>query len=93
LIRHDATAAPLNLRTLHALRWVAIAVELLLVLMGKRWFGNDVALGPALAICAGQAVLNGFSLWRLRRHGELAATELFVQLLIDLFALTAISGR
>jgi len=82
---------PLTLPRLHALRWIAIAVQVVLVVMAGRWFGGDVAIAPALAICALQAALNAASHWRLRRFGNLPDRELFFQLVVDAAALTGVA--
>jgi len=80
----------LSLRRLLTLRWIAICAQLGVALLTDRLFGTEVAIAPALAVCAAQALLNVVSI-RLWRSGRPITTRtLFAHLLIDVAALTTV---
>jgi two-component system sensor histidine kinase RegB len=79
-----------RLAQLVALRWVAIAAELGLVLLAGRWLGTTTAIEPVLAICTAQVGLNLASIAYGPRAGPARDGQLFAQLLFDVGALTAI---
>ena len=80
-----------DLRQIHTLRWIAIAVEVALVWFVGRWLGGSLALVPALSICAAQAAVNGLSLAWFNRRRRPVELELFFQLLLDVVALTGVA--
>jgi two-component system sensor histidine kinase RegB len=87
-----AVADPgLRLRRLVALRWVAVAAELSLVLLTREWLGAGTALGPVLAVCVAQLGLNLASIALGPRLPAASDRQLFALLLFDVAALTAIA--
>ena len=81
----------LGLRRLLVLRWIAIGAQVALVLLTSQLFAAQVAVAPALLVCAGQALLNLFSTLFLRPEHQVSSKTLFAQLLADIAALTAVA--
>ncbi len=80
-----------RLRRLVALRWVAVAAQLALVILTGQWLGAQAALLPVLAICTAQLGLNLASVAYGSRGAPVSDGQLFAQLLFDVAALTAIA--
>ncbi len=80
----------LQLHRLTLLRWFLVGGQLAAIALTVK--GLRVALPYELmgAICAGQALVNGATLWRLKRGAAVTTAQLFVQLCIDAGALAAL---
>jgi two-component system sensor histidine kinase RegB len=78
-------------RRLTAMRWIAIAIQLAFVLVLSLGLGAAIPLAPILGICALQALLNLPPLWRSVSAVASEPVSMFAQILIDIFALTAIA--
>jgi two-component system, sensor histidine kinase RegB len=78
-------------RRLMAMRWIAIAIQLAFVLVASAFFDAPISLEPVLAICALQSVLNLPALWRRVTVTASEPVVAFVQILIDVLALTGIA--
>jgi two-component system, sensor histidine kinase RegB len=92
----DAQAAlPLKVsastRRLMAVRWIAIAIQVVFVLADWGFFDAEISLSPVLAICALQAALNIPGLWRRVAAAVSEPLSAFAQMLVDVLALTAIT--
>ncbi len=79
-----------NLRRLYALRNVAVAGQAATVLTAVYGFGIALPVAPMAMIIAALAAFNVFTRWRLRRGSEIGTGEFFVQLLVDVGALTGL---
>jgi two-component system sensor histidine kinase RegB len=80
-----------RLRRLIALRWVAMAAELALVLLTRQWLGAANPVEPVLVVCAAQLGLNLATLAYSGPRASVSDLQLFGQLLFDVGALTAIA--
>ncbi|HEY4038470.1 MAG TPA: ATP-binding protein [Burkholderiaceae bacterium] len=78
-------------RRLTGMRWIAIAIQLTFVLIVSASLGAPIPLLPILAICVVQAVLNLPALWRSVSALIPEPASAFVQILIDVVALTGIA--
>jgi len=79
-----------NLRRLFALRNIAIAGQTLTVLGVHYGLGLGLPLLPLCFLISAQALLNLLTWWRLQGAPSVTERELFVQLLLDVSALTAL---
>jgi len=87
-----AAAEPgLRVLRLAALRWVAVAAQIALVLLTREWLGSGAALAPVGAICLGQVALNLLSIAGAARLGRAGDGPLFALLLLDVAALSGIA--
>jgi two-component system sensor histidine kinase RegB len=80
-----------RLRRIVALRWVAIAAEIALVLLTREWLGSGADLQQVLAVCTAQLGLNLASLAFGRSAPPASDRQLFAQLLFDVAALSLIA--
>jgi two-component system, sensor histidine kinase RegB len=78
-------------RRLIAMRWIAIAIQFAFVLVSDAAFGASIPLVPVALICALQAALNLPLLARRLFAGTSEATAAFVQMVVDVLALTGIA--
>jgi two-component system, sensor histidine kinase RegB len=78
-------------RRLAAMRWIAVSIQAAFVVIAYEAFGAPISLRSALAICALQAALNVQPLWRRVSAFACERVAAFVQLLIDVLALTSIT--
>lgn len=77
-----------NLLLLIYLRWIAVTGQVATILLTHFWFGISLPLPQMLAVVAFQIALNVISLHR-RAHGhDSSGTGLFLELLLDVAALT-----
>ena len=94
MLAHTKTQAfdPSNrLRRIVALRWVAIAAEIALVLLTREWLGSGADLQQVLAVCTAQLGLNLASIAFGRLAPPASDRQLFAQLLFDVAALSLIA--
>ena len=84
----DEIAKRKNLLLLVALRWIAVAGQIAAIFVVHAWLAIPLplmAMGYVLLFLVG---LNLVSLWMCRHRQSIGNTELFVTLLLDVFALT-----
>jgi len=82
---------PLSRKRLRGLRWITIAVELVLILLTDRLLGTKVDIYPAILICGAQALLNLVGLRWPAPEQRFGAVELLLQLSVDVAALTGVA--
>jgi len=94
---HDADAlAPeqlagrINLMQLVQLRWLAVAGQLLTIVVVQALLGIPLPLLPMLALLAGLVLFNGVCAWRARTARRVTQHELLAGLLVDLVVLTGL---
>jgi two-component system sensor histidine kinase RegB len=87
-LNHDATNKN-NLLLLVQLRWLAVCGQVITILVVGFGLGVDLPFLPMGLVLLGLVALNVFSLLRARSQSALTNTELFIQLLLDVAALTA----
>jgi two-component system sensor histidine kinase RegB len=78
------------LRRLVALRWWLLAGELAVVLSVPRLLGIPLPEAPMLVVIALQVLVNGLAARRCARASRLGDAELFVQILVDIVALSVL---
>lgn len=79
-----------NLRRLVAGRWIILAALVQLIMVVPGLLDIPVPQLPLLGIVAIAGLFNAFAQWRVIRSKAASACELFVQLLFDIGALTAV---
>ncbi len=83
--------AAINLRRLVALRAIALAGQLLAVWITSRWLAFELPLAALLAVIVAMAAINLLTVLRLRWYRRAVdERELFVHLVLDVVALTAL---
>ncbi|TPE65066.1 HAMP domain-containing histidine kinase [Sandaracinobacter neustonicus] len=83
----DADAGRRNMRLLLQLRWLAVAGQLLTILLVERVMGIELPVGALLLAPIGLAAINIGTLPVLYRRQDVSNTELTVALLVDVAAL------
>jgi len=78
-----------NLLLLVQLRWLAVIGQVATILIVHYGMGIALPLAPMAAIVLFLVILNGATLLRLREGKAIAHAELFIELLLDVAALTA----
>ncbi|KQT87145.1 ATP-binding protein [Aurantimonas sp. Leaf443] len=78
-----------NLLLLIQLRWIAVAGQVVSILLVAFGLGASLPLAPMAAVVGGLVALNLFSVLRLSRRVRVDEGELFVSLALDVAALTA----
>ncbi len=78
-----------NLLLLIQLRWLAVAGQVVSILVVAFGFGATLPLAPMAAVIGALVVLNLLSVLRLRRRIRVFNAELFASLALDVAALTA----
>lgn len=86
----DGTDQLPSLRRLVTVRWAALALMTGLLLLVPPALDVPLPGAPLLAIIAITALLNAVAAWRLKRADSVTSVELLSQLLIDIFALSAL---
>lgn len=87
-----AVRAPASdVRRLVAMRWIAIGIQFVFVVVSDAVFGNTIPLAPVALICALQATLNLPPVARRVFAGVTETTAAFVQMIADVVALTGIA--
>lgn len=84
------SSAALNLRRLLGLRAITFAGLGLSLWFAVTRLGMPLPVPPLATVLTGMLVLSLATLWRLRRAWPVADAELFIQLLLDVAALTAL---
>jgi two-component system, sensor histidine kinase RegB len=84
----DDTADKKNLLLLIQLRWLAVGGQIVAIFIVHVWFAIPLPLVPMAAVIAFLVGLNIVSLWRLRMQDTVTNTKLFLELLLDVAALT-----
>lgn len=77
-----------NLFLLIQLRWLAVAGQVLTILVTQYWLQIPLPLAEMGAVVAFLVGLNIFSLFVLRGPGAITNTQLFIALIFDMAALT-----
>lgn len=77
-----------NLMLLIQLRWLAVFGQVATILFVHAWFGIELPLGPMAAVLAFLVALNVISLLRHRSPEDVSNSELLLELLLDVGALT-----
>ncbi|MBV8208969.1 MAG: HAMP domain-containing histidine kinase [Burkholderiaceae bacterium] len=85
------TEATTSMRRLTAMRCIAIAIQSAFIVFVSAGLGMPIALWPILAICCAQALLTLPALWRRVATMTSETASAFAQILVDVFALTAIA--
>lgn len=81
------------LRTLRNLRWLAIACQLLVLLVAVRGLGLALSVLPMLLAVGMLAAFNGYASWRLaHKGGSGSAWETFLHILVDVAVLAWLIG-
>jgi two-component system, sensor histidine kinase RegB len=86
-IIHDTTDKK-NLLLLIQLRWLAVGGQVVTIFIVHFGLGIALPLVPMAAVIAFLVGLNIVSLWRLRMQDTVTNTKLFLELLLDVGALT-----
>jgi two-component system, sensor histidine kinase RegB len=86
-IIHDTTDKK-NLLLLIQLRWLAVGGQVVTIFIVHVGLGIALPLVPMAAVIAFLVGLNIVSLWRLRMQDTVTNTKLFLELLLDVAALT-----
>jgi two-component system sensor histidine kinase RegB len=84
------TASAVNLRRLLLLRWIALAGQCVAVVVAFAGLHIALPLVPVAWVIGVAVAVNAATGWRLRRRWPIAEPELFVQLVFDVLALTAL---
>lgn len=84
---HDKTNKK-NLLLLIQLRWLAVGGQVMTILVVHYWLGITLPLVPMAGVIVFLVGLNVVSLLRSRSQSEVSNTELFLELLLDVAALT-----
>ncbi|NGY04215.1 ATP-binding protein [Solimonas terrae] len=84
------TVGQQNMLQLIELRWIAVVGQILTIAFVTLVFGIDLPLLPMAFVVAGLVVLNLFSLFRPRKHGDVRNGALMLGLTVDVAALTAL---
>ena len=87
-IFEDATNRKNLLQLVH-LRWIAVAGQVATISVAVVVFRVGLPLAPMAMVLAFLVVLNGVSLWWLKRAETVNNSELFLALMLDMTALTA----
>ncbi len=82
------TADKRNLLLLIVLRWLAVGGQIAAILVVQFWLGIRLPLLPMAGVVGFLVVLNLVSLYRCRSSAVITNTELFLELLLDVAALT-----
>ncbi len=82
------TADKRNLLLLIVLRWLAVGGQIAAILIAQFWLGIKLPLLPMAGVVLFLVVLNLGSLYRCRSSAVITNTELFLELLLDVGALT-----
>ncbi len=80
----------INLRRLIALRNIALAGQFLAVWFAAGSLKMALPLRPLVSIIAAMAMVNLLTWWRMRRPSPVPEVELFIHLVLDVAALTAL---
>lgn len=87
--RPTGSAGQENMLQLVQLRWLAVAGQLVTILLTRFAFGITLPLAEMLGLLAGLVVLNAASIALLRRAGPISNGALFGALSLDVAALSA----
>ena len=90
LFSNQSPETPVTLRRLVALRWCLLAGELVALFFVPPLLDVPLPLWPMLVVVALQLIANGRMAWRMRRSDGFVDGELFVQLVLDVFALSVL---
>jgi len=77
-----------NLLLLIQLRWLAVAGQVLTILLTQYWYGIALPLVPMSLVVLFLVALNGFSLLVLHGRAPVTNSQLFIALVFDMAALT-----
>ena len=79
-----------NLRRLFLFRSISLALQMLMIFVALRWLALPLPVLPLAAIFIIHTLWNGFTAWRAQQVRPVTDTELFLQLLTDVLALTGV---
>lgn len=79
-----------NLRRLFLFRSISLAIQMLMIFIALRWLALPLPVLPLAAIFIIHTLWNGFTAWRAQQVRPVTDTELFLQLLTDVLALTGV---
>jgi two-component system, sensor histidine kinase RegB len=82
------TADKRNLLLLVMLRWLAVGGQIATILVVQYWLGIKLPLAPMASVIGFLIGLNILTLYRCRSSAVITNTELFLELLLDVAALT-----
>lgn len=77
-----------NLLLLIQLRWIAAAGQVVTILVAELWYRIHLPLLEMASVLGFLAALNLVSVWRHQRQGVVTNTELLIEQLLDVAALT-----
>ncbi|MEO1967184.1 MAG: ATP-binding protein [Sphingomonadaceae bacterium] len=86
----DAPGGEANMRQLIALRWLAVGGQFGTIMVVFFGMGVELPLAPMMATIAGLVALNLVSIASLRRGTKVGNREIFLALILDNAALTAL---
>jgi len=84
------TAGQRNALLLIQLRWLAVFGQAFTIVVSGLWFDLQLPMGPMFLVIGGLVVLNMVTLLRPRPNGEVPTSDLFIGLLLDILALSAL---
>lgn len=79
-----------NLRRLFLFRSMSLALQMLVIFAALRWLALPLPAGPLATILIIHTLWNGFTAWRAQQARPVSDGELFLQLLTDVLALSAV---
>lgn len=79
-----------NLRRLFLFRSISLALQMLVIFVCLRWLALPLSVGPLAAIIVIHTLWNGFTAWRAQQARPVSDSELFLQLVTDVLALTGV---
>lgn len=86
----EGTTGRKNLLLLIQLRWIAVVSQAVTIAVVHLWLEIALPIGEMAAVVLFLAALNAASMLRWRVRPEISRTELFIELLLDVAALTAL---
>lgn len=87
---HKLDTTHRNLRRLFLFRSISLALQMLMIFVALRWLALPLPVLPLAAIFIIHTVWNGFTAWRAQQVRPVTDTELFLQLLTDVLALSGV---
>ena len=84
----DARHGGIGLRTLTIIRWIAVAGQLLALLVATAWVGIDLPLASALAMIGVAAAVNVMALFHRQHTSRLASRDAALYLAFDTLQLS-----
>lgn len=79
-----------TLRRLFMFRSISLSLQMLMIFVALRWLGLPLPVLPLATILIVHTLWNGFTAWRAQQSRPVSDTELFLQLLTDVLALSGV---